>query len=155
MEMPKPTPAHKQLERLAGTWRGKENMHPSQWSPDGCVADGETRSRVALGGFAVVCDYEQKIGDDVTFTGHGVYTIDAQNGDVVLHWFDSMGGGHEQFRGEWQGDKLMVVSRSPMMGHMRLTYDFAKPGELGSSMECSQDGKDWSTLLDAVYTRAD
>ena len=155
MDMPKPNPAHKQLERLAGIWRGKENMHPSQWMPDGCVADGETRSRVALDGFAVVCDYEQSIGGQATFRGHGVYTIDGKNGDVVLHWFDTMGGQHEEFRGGWQGDKLVLQSKSPMMGHMRMTYDLGKAGELGSSMENSQDGSSWSTMFDGVYTRQD
>ena len=47
-------------------------MHPSQWDPKGGVAIGRTKSRLALNGFALISDYEQKRDGVVTFTGHGV-----------------------------------------------------------------------------------
>jgi Protein of unknown function (DUF1579) len=154
MEMPKPNAEHKQLERLAGIWQGTETMHPSQWDAKGGKADGTTRSRVALSGFAVLTDYEQSRGGKCTFEGHGVYTWDAHEKQVVLHWFDSMGQGAEQFRGAWQGDVLTLASKSPM-GHARLTYDLSKPGVMKSAMETSQDGASWTKLFDGSYTRRD
>ncbi|MCA8975216.1 MAG: DUF1579 family protein [Planctomycetes bacterium] len=153
MECPQPNAEHRKLERLAGTWRGKETMHPSEWNPDGCIADGVTTSRMAIGGFGVVTDYEQSIGGNTTFSGHGVYTVDQSNNDVVLYWFDSMGTGCEEFRGGWDGDKLVLRSKSPMMGHMRMTYDFGTDGKLRSSMECSQDGAQWRGMFDGDYDR--
>jgi Protein of unknown function (DUF1579) len=154
MDMPKPTADHKRLEKLAGIWRGTETMYPSPWDPNGGKAQGETRSRIALGGFAVVCDYKQSRDGKVTFEGHGVYAWDAKASQVVLHWFDMMGQGAEVFRGNWKADVLTVQSQGPM-GHARLTYDFTKAGELKSQMEMSPDGSKWNKLFDATYQRAD
>ena len=73
---------------------------------------------------------------------------------MVLHWFDSLGHGAEEFRGTWQGDVLTLTSKSPM-GHARLTYDVSKAGVMNGSMEMSPDGKTWSKLFDGRYARAD
>ena len=154
MDMPRPTAGHEKLTRLCGNWTGTETMHPSQWCPDGATADGRITSRPALSGFAVVCDYEQAMHGQVTFSGHGVYTIDPQNDDVVLHWFDSMGGQREEFRGGWDGDRLVTCSENPMMGRMRMTYELQADGSLKSMMECSPDGENWSVMFDGVYHRA-
>jgi hypothetical protein len=152
--MPKPTADHKRLERLAGIWKGTETMQPSQWEPKGGQAQGITRARVALEGFAVISDYEQTRGGKCTFQGHGVCTWDPDQKQVVMHWFDSMGQGREEFRGTWSGDRLVLQSKSPM-GFARLTYDFSKPGSLISGMEMSEDGKSWNKLFDGNYRRED
>lgn len=152
MEMPKPTAEHRRLEKLAGIWQGTETMPPSQWDPKGGKADGTTRARVALGGFAVISDYEQMRDGKRTFEGHGVATWDAKANQVVMHWFDVMNQGVEEFRGTWKGEVLTLMSKSPM-GHARLTYDFAKAGVLKSSMEMSQDGKTWAKMFDGSYSR--
>jgi hypothetical protein len=154
MDMPKPTADHKRLEKLAGIWKGKETMYPSQWDPKGGEAQATTRSRIALNGFAVVSDYEQMRGGVRTFEGHGVWTWDGHQKQAVMHWFDSMGMGAEEFRGTWAGEVLTVSSKSPM-GFARLTYDFGKPGVLTTRMEMSQDGKTWSKMFDGTYNRAD
>jgi hypothetical protein len=101
MEMPQPTDAHRRLARLAGRWVGDETMFPSDWDPQGGVAEGRTTARVALGEFAVVSDYEQKKDGQTVFSGHAVWTVDPkdQENDCVLYWFDSIGMGLEVFRG--------------------------------------------------------
>lgn len=154
MEMPQPTADHRRLHKLAGIWKGTEKMYPSQWDPKGGEAQGTTRSRVALGGFAVIGDYHQERSGTCTFEGHCVYAWDAKAKQVVMHWFDSMGQGSEEFRGTWQGDVLTVASKNPM-GHARLIHDYSKPGVLTSSMEMSPDGKTWSKLFDGTYRRED
>jgi len=152
-EMPKPSAEHEKLARLAGVWKGTENMHPSEWCPEGSTADGVNTSRVALGGFCVVNDYEQTVGGKTMFSGHGIYTVDPQNNDVVMHWFDSMAGQREEFRGKWEGDILTLTSKNPMMGTMRMTYAFQADGSLASAMDCSQDGQDWKRMFDCIYRR--
>ena len=154
MEMPKPTADHKQLEKLAGIWNGKETMHPSPWDPKGGEAEGTTLARLALDGFAVIADYEQSRGGKPTFSGHGVYTWDAAAGQVVLHWFDCMGQGSEEFRGSWDGDRLRLESRNPM-GFARMTHDYSRAGTLTSRMEMSPDGETWTPLFDGRYQRKD
>lgn len=153
-EMPKPTPDHHRLARLAGHWKGKEIMPPSQWLPLGGTAEAETRARVALADFYVLADYEQRMGGKTTFTGHGVYTWDPQTNRVVLQWFDSMGLGREEFHGGWTGDTLTLTSEGPM-GTMRMTSDYRTPGRLTTRMEMSADGTTWKVMFDGTYTRVD
>jgi hypothetical protein len=152
MEMPKPTAEHERLAKLAGTWKGEETMHPSQWEPEGGVAQAVTKSRVALDGFAVVSDYEQSRHGQRSFAGHGVYTWDAEKGEVVLHWFDSMGTGVDVFRGKWDGERLQMLCRNAM-GHWRFSYDCSAEGKLTSRMEMSPDGKSWKAMFDGKYRR--
>jgi hypothetical protein len=152
MEMPKPTDAHRKMERLAGEWIGEETMYPSPWDPKGGVASARSQSRVALDGFALVADYEQQRDGVVTFQGHGVYTYDAKERCYLLHWFDSIGGPAEVFRGQFDGDVLTLTSRNPQ-GFARMTWDLSGKGRMKSRMEMSQDGKSWAALFDGVYTR--
>jgi hypothetical protein len=150
MEMPKPTPVHKQLEAFAGTWSGEETMHPSPWDPKGGVASASLTSRVACDGFWVVGDYEQRRNGAVSFRGHSVFGFDQQSQEVTLHWFDSMGMPTDVFRGKFDGAKLTLTAKNPM-GQHRLTYDFSDKKNLRSKMETSQDGKSWMAMFDGVY----
>lgn len=153
MNMPALTDGHLRLRELAGDWRGTETMHPSQWDPEGGSAEGRTNSYLALNGFALITDYEQRRDGVVTFTGHGVMTYDPAETRYVLHWFDSMGSPPEVFRGAFDGDTLSVSHGGPGM-HARLTYDLSQSDRMVTRMEMSSDGVDWKTLFDAVYERA-
>lgn len=152
MTMPQPTAGHRRLETLAGTWEGNENMYPSPWDPKGGAAVGRTTSRSALGGFAVVTDYEQERDGAITFSGHGVYTYDPKTELYSLLWLDSTGSGPEVFTGRFTDDVLTLSHDGPPM-HVRLTWDLTRPGQLASMMEMSQDGITWTTLFDAEYRR--
>lgn len=152
MDTPTPNEHHQKLTSKAGTWKGTEHMHPSPWLPEGGDASSTATMRADLGGFVVVIDYEQQMGGQTTYQGHGVYTVDPQNHDVVLHWFDSMGGQHEEFRGRWEGQVLTLQSKNPM-GHMRLTYDYSQDGVLKNHADMSPDGKTWNRMFDGHLTR--
>lgn len=151
MEMPKLTAFHRKLERLAGRWEGTETMFPSHWDPKGGTAQGVNDSRLALGGFAMINDYEQRRDGKVTFSGHGVMTYQPSESCYVLFWFDSLGSPPEVFKGNFEGDVLTVAHGGQM--HVRLTYDLSRKGILGSSMEMSQDGKAWNKLFECDYAR--
>jgi uncharacterized protein YodC (DUF2158 family) len=150
MDMPQPTDGHRRLERLAGSWEGTETMYPSQWDPEGGTATGRTESRVALGGFAVTSDYQQRRDGVATFSGHGVYTFDPKTGQYTLHWFDVMGSPPEVFTGGFIGDVLELSHGGPGM-HVRMRWDFTRNGRIASSMEMSKDGMTWSKLFDGDY----
>jgi len=152
MEMPRPTPGHLLLEKLAGSWEGEETMHPSQWDPKGGIATGRNKQRLSLGGFALVTDYEQERDGKITFTGHGVYTYDQTEDRYSLHWFDCMGSPPEVFVGGFEGDVLTLAHGGPGM-HARMTYDLSTPGTMMSMMEMSPDGEDWKVLFEANYKR--
>jgi hypothetical protein len=131
-------------------------MFPSDWDPQGGVAEGRTTARVALGEFAVVSDYEQKKDGQTVFSGHAVWTVDPkdQENDCVLYWFDSIGMGLEVFRGGWDGDVLTMQSRNPM-GHARLTYDLSADTMIRIRMETSQDDEQWRPMFEGEYRRED
>jgi hypothetical protein len=153
MYMPKPGPGHKRLEEMAGNWEGEEKMHPSQWDPKGGVATGRTRSKVALGGFALVGDYEQEREDSITFTGHSVMTYDDKENLYSLHWFDCMGSPPEVFQGKFDEDVLTMGHGGPGM-HARMTWDLSKRRQMKTKMEMSEGGNSWNTLFEAHYRRA-
>jgi len=152
MDMPSPNEHHERLARFAGTWGGTETMHPSQWDPKGGTCQATTTWRMDLAGFVLTTDYQQSRDGQVTYSGHGVYTIDPQSSEVVLHWFDVMGGQREEFRGTWNGDALTIQSNNPHMS-MRLTYDLSTPGKLINKGEMSNDGQSWNTLFDGEHTK--
>jgi hypothetical protein len=152
MDMPKPGPGHLKMEQLAGHWGGEEKMHPSQWDPKGGIAIGRTKSRMALGGFALISDYEQERDGVITFTGHGVLSFESINEVYTLHWFDCMGSPPEVFAGRFNGGVLPLAHGGPGM-HVRITYDVTNPEYMLSKMEISQDGAVWNTLFDGRYHR--
>jgi hypothetical protein len=152
MDMPKPTEKHRWLERYAGKWQGKENMHPSAWCPTAMVAEGRMNNRVGLDGFVVIGDYEQLNGGQVCFSGHAVYTYDAKTDEYLLNWYDVMNPACEVFRGRPNGESISFVSVG-QMGHHRLTHDFGTTGVMKSKMEMSKDGTSWTTLFDGTYSR--
>ena len=154
MEMPGPGPQHTQLERLAGTWIGKETMHPSHWAPEGAPATSRIVAEMRVDGFFLVSDYEQSAGGEVRFRGHGVYGWDAPRERFTMHWFDSIGmdpGGPAL--GTLEGDRLEFRNESPMGLHRYVT-EFQSPDKYTLSMGVSADGGDtWKPLMDAVYER--
>src|SRR5262245_26910421 len=152
MEMPKPTDAHRTLHQFAGKWVGEETMYPSIWDPQGGTPTARTESRVALDGFAVIGDYEQERGGQITFRGHSVFTYNADRKCYVLYWFDSMAGKMEEFTGNFEGNKIALTSKNPM-GFARLTHTFPREGSLTTKMEMSQDGTTWKTFFDGMYMR--
>ena len=150
MEMPKPTEEHRRLARLAGSWEGREVMHPSQWDPKGGEATGRSHLRVALDGFALLIDYEQERDGAITFSGHGVVTYDTRDNCYVMHWFDSMGSPPEVFHGTFHDNVLALAHGGPAM-HVRLTYDISDEKRLKVRMEMSMNGEDWNALFDGEY----
>jgi len=90
MELPKPGAEHAKLMRFAGTWSGDEQLSESPWGPGG-AARGRCENRSAVDGMAMVQDYSEEKGGQTVFRGHGVFSIDPANGDVLWWWFDSMG----------------------------------------------------------------
>jgi hypothetical protein len=150
MEMPKPSTAHKKLERIVGTWIGDEKMLPSPWDPKGGPAIGRVYNRIAIDGFAVVQDYEQERNGVVTFRGHGVFTWNEPEKCYILYWFDSGGYPPNLFKGTFDKNVLTVTS-SNAGGHTRAVFDFNAPNSYKYTMEVSQDAKQWQTFVDATY----
>lgn len=152
MHMPQTGPQHENLNRMLGEWIGEETMFPSPWSPEQQERTSRLSAR-SLDGFFVISDYEQCMGDQTTFRGHGVYSWDPGKQVYRMHWFDSMGGGGGLADGEMVGNVLTFRNTSPM-GHHRYRYTFDE-GSYVFEMAMSQDGESWEVLMEGRYRRAD
>ena len=152
MESPRPTEGHRRLEKLIGQWEGEERVHPTPWSPGG-IARGRVANRLALDGFAVVQDYHHEGPDGTRFEGHAVFRWDSETGDYVCHWFDSFGGAPSEFRGEFDGDVLVLTSRGAQ-GFTRARFDLSETDRYGYRMDVSPDGESWVPFLEGTYRRS-
>lgn len=153
MEMPKPQEEHRRLEKLAGTWAGEEKIHPSPWDPKGGTATAKVESHMGLDGFFLITDYTETRGGQVSYRGHGVHSYDRNEKCYVMWWFDSMGDiGSTHAKGKWEGNRL-TYTHETKMGHSRYTYDLQGEGRYKFMIEHSQDGKQWTPFMEAVYTR--
>ena len=151
MEMPRPTDAHRKLERLVGRWSGEERIFPSPWDPKGGQAIGRVDNRIALDGFIVVQDYEEERNGSINFRGHGIFCWDATQHCYVLYWFDSMGMPPNVFKGNFEDNILTLTSKEPN-GLSRAVFDFSKEGEYKFLMEVSEDGTPWHPSIEGHYT---
>ncbi len=151
MEMPKPGEAHRKLSELIGEWQGAETLHPSPWDAGG-AATGRTVNRWIVDGFAIHQEYEQVRDGKVTFRGHGVIWYDARRDEYVMHWWDSMGGTVNEYRGSLEGGRLTLSAPMPQGGHSRTSWDLA-PDAHDFLMEISPDGSLWQPAMTGRYTK--
>jgi hypothetical protein len=136
------------LERLAGTWRATETLHPSPWNPTGGAAEATLVARLALGGNALVQEYRRG-----AYEGLGVMLLG--RGGCELWWFDSLeppGPAKGGLKEGGAGDRLVLEREGPV-GRARYTWIFVRDGEFTFRIERSHDGKEWRSFLDARYAR--
>ena len=122
MDLPRPGPEHARLMRLAGRWSGPEQLAPSPWGAGG-TATGHSHCTESLDGLALLQDYHEEKDGLVVFRGHGVFLVEADSGDVLWWWFDSMGLPPEPARGHWHGDVLEFAKSTPR-GDARYRFEF-------------------------------
>ncbi|MFI5402589.1 MAG: hypothetical protein ACHQ1G_06595 [Planctomycetota bacterium] len=144
------------LERLVGTWRATETLHPSPWTPTGGTAEATLVARQALDGRALVQEYRRE-----DYEALGVMLRDGEQ--YELFWFDKLEppgpakgrgdlGSSDDPRSGGLGDRLVLEREGPL-GRARYTYDLLRDGEFAFRIERSRDGKDWRRFLDARYVR--
>lgn len=150
--MPKPSPAHKKLERIIGNWKGEEKLYPSPWDPKGGPATGIAINRVMLDGFIVTQEYEQIRNGATSFKGFGIFGYDPNRECYTFHWVDSMGSPVSEFTGTVKNN-VFTLTNQGAMGHSRAIFDFSKENTYSFKMDISQDGKSWYTFMEGSYTK--
>ena len=150
--MPKPTDAHRKLERLLGNWRGEEKIFPTPWDPKGGTAKARAENRGALGGFIVVQEYEQEREGTINFRGHGVFSWDPAHQCYIMTWFDTMGMPPTEFKGNFMDNILTLTNQNPQ-GQSEAIFDFRQEGKYSFRMEVSQDGKQWVPFMEGNYRK--
>jgi hypothetical protein len=155
MLTPSLTTAHQHLATLAGTWTGDELLAPSPWSPGG-AATGRHVFTITAGGFSVTQDYTEERDGATTLTGHGVFTVDPESGDVLWFWFDSIGyPPAAPSRGAFDADGTrLVLEKTTPRGTQRAT--FARDGDRRLRHEVAArlgDATAFTPLVTATYER--
>lgn len=149
MDMPLPDQRHQKLARLAGLWRGEELMPPSPWASGG-KAIGIIENRVSLRGFALIQDYQQEVDHMPRFSGHGVFTV--MGDEIILHWFDCMGGPANVFTGIWQGDTLSLNSVHGGMSS-RCTFVLESENQYHFLMDMMMEKGQWKNMMTGHYRK--
>lgn len=152
MNMPKASAAHKKLHKFEGTWSGDEELMPSPFDPKGGPAKGRAKNKIALDGFAVVQEYQQKRRGKVSLLGHGVFRYDAIANEYQMLWLDSTGSAASTFRGSFDG-KLMQLSSKDEQGQLRCSFEFTKKDIYVFKMEFSPDGNEWHPFMTGKYKK--
>ncbi len=154
MQMPKPHKSHQKLHVLAGTWVGREKIHPTPWDSVGGEATAQSDAIVAFDGFCVIMDYVQTRGGQISYSGHGVFGWDDKAGKYTMYWFDSISGAPicPAAEGTWVGNLLVYISKSEM-GWGRYSYRFESETKFKFTIETSQDGQAWKMFLEGDFVR--
>lgn len=152
LQLPTITSTHERLAALVGRWRGHEERSASPWAAGG-RADATLDFHLAAGKFVLVEDYASRRDGQPDLSGHGVFSVDPGTGDVLWHWFDSIGfPAAEPARGGWK-DECLVLERSSSRGTNRTTWSL-EGGELHQIVEFRPPGADELTVLvHGRYTR--
>jgi hypothetical protein len=115
MQMPKPAPEMKELQRLVGTWSTDEKFEVSQMMPAGGSATGTNTVRLGPGGFSVLMEQHSKSSMG-PFAGHGVMSWDPNDRAYKFAWTDSMSPGLMLETGHIEGSNLVWKGENMTMG---------------------------------------
>lgn len=154
MKMPKPGPEHKKLDMFAGSWTMTGDMKPGPMGPGGKVTGTETCAWMD-GNFFLQCQqkYDTPMG-----AGSGVSYMGYSNDDKAYTYraFNNMGA-FEDARGAWDGDTITWTSDEHMGGMTlkgRYTMKIVSPTSYTYKFEVSQDGTNWSTVMDGKANKS-
>jgi hypothetical protein len=148
-----PLPPEKRLAYFAGTWDYRFEMRPSPFGPGGLVT-GTDRDEILTGGFQLLRRYETQ-GPFGRLEGVEILGWDAELGSYFQRGFDSEGRTHV-YRGSVTGDTwtwTFEARAGDRDYRARITICQVSPGEQRYRSEISEDGEDWTTVLEGVLTR--
>lgn len=153
MQMPKPGPEHKKLDIFAGTWTLNGETKASSMGPAGKVTENE-KCEWMEGGFFLVChtDFKTTMGDG---SGVSVLGYSAEDKTYTYREFNSWGEFTDS-KGSLNGDAWTWTSDEKMGGMSmkgRFTMKVTSPTAYDFSFEMSQDGTQWSTVMDGKATK--
>ena len=153
MQMPKPGPEHKKLDIFAGTWTLNGETKASSMGPAGKVTENE-KCEWMEGGFFLVChtDFKTTMGDG---SGVSVLGYSAEDKTYTYREFNSWGEFTDS-KGSVNGDAWTWTSDEKVGGMSmkgRFTMKVTSPTAYDFSFEMSQDGTQWSTVMDGKATK--
>jgi hypothetical protein len=154
MEMPKPGPDHKKLDMFAGSWTLDGEMKPSAMGPGGKMTEDE-KCEWMDGDFFLVCHttYQSSMGNG---TGLSILGYSTDDKSYTYREFNSWGE-FDDSKGSVNGDTWTWTSDEKMGAKTmkgRFTMKVVSPTSYTFLFEMSQDGTNWTDVMDGKATKA-
>lgn len=156
--MPQPTEFHQQLAREVGAW----NATAKVWMEPGAEPIESTGKEICtmLGGFWLTSKYEGEFFGQ-PFTGYGATGYDAESGEYVSTWIDSMTPDLFTSRGTYDVKTHTLTllgkglcSQTGKLEEMKLTVEYKdQDHKLMSMFHKVDDG--WVRSMEIAYERAE
>jgi hypothetical protein len=151
---PKPGPEQKNLAYFAANWKLTGDMKPGPMGPGGKF-NGAERNEWMPGGFFLV-SHTQGTSAMGKYTGLAVYGYDAQKKVYTYDEFNS-DGENVHATGSFDGKVWTWSSDLNMGGNVAKTHFIVtetSPTSYAFKFEMSQDGNNWSTIMDGTANKA-
>lgn len=153
MEIPRPTPFHKKLVVLIGSWSGEEKLAPAPWDPVGGEAQGRITVESLFDGMYLMAKYDHIKDGRIQFQGLGLYGYDIRHSLYTMYWFDSFGfDPRGPATGNWVGNSL-ILDQKDEFGLTRYVYTFNGEDELQMEIQIGQDEPTFQEWLRGTYKR--
>ena len=142
-----------ELDALAGTFRGTDEIHASVWGP-GETARVDISAEWEIGGGVLVQRWQDTRAADV-FELVNVFMEDPANGDVLLYAFDTLGYPPDPpARGSWEGDRLLL-ERTTERGQSRFEFVPTQDGFRWSKQYRPSPADPWKPVIDGALDRVE
>ena len=154
-----PGPAHRELDRFAGTWDVTVKAYLQPGAPP-AVSAGTQTNRWTLGGRWMNGDYA---GSFLGAPFEGLWRIGYDNAakEYVGTWTDTVSTGLLIDRGNYDADAntftVLGTAADPMSGEESVSksvYEFDGPDEFTVTSYGGPDPEDMSKTMELIYTRA-
>lgn len=154
MEMPKPGPEHKKLDVFTGSWTLDGDLKASPMSPAGKVTETEKCAWME-NGFYLVCNIQYT--SKVMGNGAGLSVMGYSKDDkaYTYHEFNSWGEFTDS-KGTLDGEKWSWMNEQkmgPTITKGRFIVRVTSPTSYEFNYDVSQDGTQWTTIMDGKATK--
>ena len=151
---PKPSPEHKKLDALVGSWTLEGDVKPNPMGPGGKISENETCEWME-GGFFVVCHVDFKSANSGSGTGLSVIGYSVRDKAYTYREFNSWGE-FEDSKGSLDGDSWTWSSDEKMGDKMvkgRFIMKFTSSSSYTFTYEVSPDGTKWTEVVDGKASK--
>lgn len=149
-----PTAEHEALGAWVGSWSGTGEMKAGAFGPGGPMTWTEECSWFEGGRFHVICTSEGT-GPIGPMKGLGIVGYNAGK-QVYTHYGVDNNGWSGYSEGARSGDSWTFQSKELMGGktyYSRFQMTMTSPNEIAFSWEMSEDGKNWTVMMDGMSTK--
>ena len=152
---PVPTEELKRVDFMTGEWSGTDIMY---FAGQKSTSTSKSKSDTILGGRYIRTMVEYTMEGMPAMTGMHMLTYDAEKKAYVGWWFDSMAPGVMRMEGNFEGDKLIMVSDPTpipgMPGNQTMRATWNKNGDKGVMFKLElKQGDKWEPMIEGDYKK--